>query len=616
MNVVANESNGVLEEKPDTSPMRLALGSIALVPVSLGAAMLAQTPLLIVGAMAAFFAIVALTGAKMQTVHGRIFVALGLVGQAICITAALSGHPWQIDSHMIFFAVLAVCMVMSEPIVILVAAGAIAAHHLGLSLFLPSMVYPSFDLAQNLQRTAVHGVIVVVEAAFLWTALRARNRALANSVSKSKEAQASAAETRTALAAAEAARLEAETALRDTKEAQKEALEARAKAEAGTAEAIEADRKARAFELEEREKRAVIERDQRAVVETLRTALKHLANGDLSKQIDTPLPQKYEDLRADFNKAVSELREAIGAVQHNAGIINDDVGSVEAAAESLAKRTESQAATLEESTAAISQIAVNSQQSAKSAQQADEIVRTAKTSANSSDEIVRNAVQAMGEIEESSGKISKIVDVIEDIAFQTNLLALNAGVEAARAGDKGRGFSVVASEVRELAQRSSEAAREIGSLIENSEKQVATGVQLVSDTGVAISKINAAVGEISSFVAKIKVSAEEQSLSISQTNDAMVQLENVTQQNAAMFEESNAVTHSLAKQAGLLQTTLGRFEMGAHRVIDTPIHERARETEVPSVAQMERNAPAARLFEGNVALAPPEEDLDSGWEEF
>ena len=596
------------------SPARwLAFGSVFLIPVSVGAAFMAQTSMLMVGGVAGFFALMAFVGARSPTVHGKITVAICLVGQAICLTAALSGHPWQIDSHMMFFAILAVCMIMAEPVVILAAAAAIAVHHLVLSLAMPALVYPSFDLFENLQRTAVHGIIVVVEAAFLWVALRERNRAMAESVAKGREAMAAAEQTREALASAEAARSEAEAALESAKNAQQDAQNARLKAEAGTADAIEADRKAREAEESARKKRAQIEADQQKVVDTLREALKTLAAGDLSLEIKEPLPQTYEDLRLDYNTAVVELRAAIADFQVNAGGIINDVVSIEDAAGSLAQRTESQAATLEETSAAVSQIANNSRNAAENAGQADRIVEAARARATSSDEIVKQAIAAMAEIEDSSGRISKIVDVIEDIAFQTNLLALNAGVEAVRAGDKGRGFSVVASEVRELAQRSSEAAREIGGLIENSSRQVTTGVDLVSDTGNAIGEINGAIAEISALVSAVKSAADEQSLSISETNQAMVQLEGVTQQNAAMFEETNAVTQSLAEQARYLRTVLDRFETGGN----CEMGQKTVTLDVaPKGALTPRAAGVAKSVPGNLAVAQVNTDLDPGWEEF
>ncbi len=599
------------EQAANKAGWQVAIGASAMVPLSFAAAWAAGNSLVFVSVAALVFAAIALFGASLKNLHGRILVSLGLVGQAICITAALAGHPWQLDSHMIFFAILAVCMVMSEPLVILAAAGIIAVHHLGLSIALPALVYPSADLQASLERTVLHGLVVVVEAAMLWLTLRQRNKAYRQSVENAREMQIAAEETRTALAQAESAQKEAEAAVQSAEAAQQEALAARKEAERETANAVEADRKAREAEEADRQNRERTEAEQNRVVNTLREALKSLSTGDLAKPIETPLPSQYEDLRQDFNSALSGLREAMTLVDQNAQTISDDVNSIESAADTLAKRTEAQASTLEETTAAISQIATNAGSTAQSAKKARDAVSRARHEADSSDEVVKNAVAAMAQIEDSSGQIAKIVGVIEDIAFQTNLLALNAGVEAARAGEAGRGFSVVASEVRALAQRSSEAAHEIGDLITSSGKQVKEGVDLVSNTGDALQSINGAVQEISEFVSLIATAAEEQSLGISESNDAMQQLEDVTQQNAAMFEETNAVTQSLATQADNLRAAVGRFSFG-------------KSTQAPVAPVALRDAPAPKVStsprpatEGNAALAVSNPDpLDSGWDEF
>ena len=598
-----------LENSRCRAARALAIGTCVMLPLSPLSAWLAGNAILVMTAAAMAFAAAAILGARMKNTSGRVLVAFGLIGQAICITAALAGHPWQLDAHMMFFALLAACMVMSEPVVILSAAAVIAFHHLGLSIAMPALVYPSSDFMSNIQRTALHGAIVVGEAAVLWSALNSRLRAHQESLAAHAKIQKSEAEARAAVAVAEDEKSKTTVALETAEEAKRQAQDAHRTAQAETAKALEADQNARTLEAKERDKHAKIEAEQNLVVDTLREALAKLSRGDLSTSIETEFPPSYEELRHTFNTARDGLERAMALVSDNAQTISADVASIEQAADSLSKRTEAQAATLEQTSAAISQIADNSKDAAESARNANGAVDTAKSKTSNSTKIVANAISAMSEIEASSGQISSIVQLIEDIAFQTNLLALNAGVEAARAGEAGRGFSVVASEVRELARRSSEAAREIGALIDASGRHVASGVNLVKETGDALAQIDVSVETIANYVTVIAQSAEEQAVGISETNDAIQQLESVTQQNAAMFEETNAVTQSLAGQADQLAKAMGAFQLAA-RAKPNLYPAAVATTPVP----VPKCSPAGSVTSGNLALQTPQPD--TGWEDF
>jgi methyl-accepting chemotaxis protein len=351
--------------------------------------------------------------------------------------------------------------------------------------------------------------------------------------------------------------------------------------------------------------RAALEAAQARVVDALRTGLTRLREGDLTHRIETPLGADYETLREDFNAAVDGLRETVLGVSEMVDTIRTDVREITGAAEDLSRRTEHQAATLEETAAALAQITAAVNSAAEGARNARAVVGEARGNAESSGRVVQDAVTAMGEIANSSSRISRIVSVIDDIAFQTNLLALNAGVEAARAGDAGRGFAVVASEVRALAQRSSEAAREIGGLIAASAHQVDTGVTLVGEAGEALRRISASVNGISDHVADIAGSAQEQSASLTEVNTSMSQLDQVTQQNAAMFEETTAASQNLVAQADALSARMARFRVG-HTASGA-----SRARPVPPPAPR-REAQAPLPIAGSLALKPATDD----WEDF
>ncbi|MGY9048333.1 MAG: methyl-accepting chemotaxis protein, partial [Rhodobacterales bacterium] len=286
-----------------------------------------------------------------------------------------------------------------------------------------------------------------------------------------------------------------------------------------------------------------------------------LADGVLTHNISARFPAEYEALRENYNSAVDSLRTAISEVKSSAESIRSGADEINEASESLSHRTETQAATLEETAAALDELVTSVKSAADSARQVDDTVKAANAMTEPNAGLMKNAVTAMSEIEKSSEQIGEIISVIDDIAFQTNLLALNAGVEAARAGTAGKGFAVVASEVRALAQRSSGAAQQIKSLISGSSLQVKTGAQLVEQAGAAMLEVVDRVQYISGLVSDIAHGASEQSLGINEINIGVTSLDQVTQQNAAMVEESSSAAMVLSSDSQRLIQLVARFQL-------------------------------------------------------
>jgi methyl-accepting chemotaxis protein len=289
-------------------------------------------------------------------------------------------------------------------------------------------------------------------------------------------------------------------------------------------------------------------------------ALERLANGDLTVSIGAIAPE-YAKLRDDFNRAVDALSSVINAIAHSTEIVHGSAGGIAEAANNLSHRTEQQAASLEETAAALDEITATVRNASERAAEASRMVAETKQSTGRSGTIVRDAVAAMSRIEDASSRISQIIGVIDEIAFQTNLLALNAGVEAARAGEAGRGFAVVAQEVRELAQRSANAAKEIKGLISNSATEVGTGVALVRSTGDALTEIEVLVNKVNDQVTSIATAAREQATGLAEVNTAVNQMDQMTQQNAAMVEETNAAGQTLTRESEQLKMLLGNFQL-------------------------------------------------------
>lgn len=300
---------------------------------------------------------------------------------------------------------------------------------------------------------------------------------------------------------------------------------------------------------------------QQQVVARLGTGLSRLSSGDMSHRINEEFPGEYAQLRDDFNSAMESLEQTIQTVNASVSNIGSGTDEMSTAANDLSMRTEKQAASLEETAAALDELTSQVNASAENAKAASTTVENANHSTAQSGVIVEQAIQAMNGIEQSSREVSRIIGVIDEIAFQTNLLALNAGVEAARAGEAGRGFAVVAQEVRELAQRSASAAREIASLIKASASQVDQGVDFVGQTGKALKGISAQVTEINDLIREISQSASEQAVGIKEINQAVNQMDQVTQQNAAMVEQTTAASMALNNEARTLGELVAKFRV-------------------------------------------------------
>lgn len=301
---------------------------------------------------------------------------------------------------------------------------------------------------------------------------------------------------------------------------------------------------------------------EQRVIGILRHALKKLSGGDLTTVITAELTSEYRDLGRDFNETASTFHDAMGKVVMLAERIRTESQEIGRHSDDLSQRTENQAATLEETAAALDDLTNGVRGAADGAREVEGIVSTARTEATKSGEIVRKTINAMSEIERSSSQISAIIAVIDDIAFQTNLLALNAGVEAARAGDAGRGFAVVAAEVRALAQRSSEAAQEIKSLITGSSAHVSNGVKLVADAGTALTGITDRVVQIAVLMSDMANNAQEQSTNLNEINIGVGNLDQVTQRNAGMVEAANAASMALLGQSKALSDLVINFKIG------------------------------------------------------
>ncbi|MCW6029857.1 HAMP domain-containing protein [Stenotrophomonas sp. SRS1] len=345
--------------------------------------------------------------------------------------------------------------------------------------------------------------------------------------------------------------------------------------------------------------------------------LKAIASGDLTVRMEGEFQGVFARMRDDANTTVGQLTGIIGSIQVAAGSINTAAVEIASGNNDLSRRTEQQAANLEETAASMEELTSTVRQNAEHARQANQLAIGAGAVASEGGQVVQDVVVTMRGIEASSKKIADIITVIDGIAFQTNILALNAAVEAARAGEQGRGFAVVASEVRTLAQRSAGAAKEIKELIEDSVDKVAIGAGLVDKAGVTMTEIVTSVQKVTDIMAEISAASQEQSAGIEQVSQTVVQLDETTQQNAALVEEATAAARSMEEQAMALTGAVARFRLATQSGVQTQPMAAPRGAASPLKASMPA---AAKPRAGSSTVTPlrqvPAATVDGDWREF
>lgn len=460
------------------------------------------------GATPVILALLTLAGPAIVVARGATDVAARLVfGITLPLYPAIllfqwSGAPWQLDMHMIFFAVIATVVALADWRPIIASAAVTAVHHLVLNFVMPSYV---FNGGSDLGRVLFHAVIVLIETGVLvWLAAQ-----LAQLFISRSELSAAAAEA----------------------------------------------------EREAEEQRARLAEEQSRTITAVGRGLHALASGDLTYRMDDALPESFLQLGKDFNFAAEKLEDVMSGVMSTISTLREEGALVSEQSETLAMRTETQASALQETVVAMDHVGATVTETDQRTSDALSSASAAQKVAKNGSAVVEKAVVAMQGIEQSAKEIANIITIIDSIAFQTNLLALNAGVEAARAGESGKGFAVVASEVRALAQRSADAANEIKSLISRSTQEVATGVSLVGETGTVLQSIATHIEQMNALAASIAQSASNQSSSFREINQTISDLDRVTQQNAAMAEEGRGVAHKLSTETENVAQLVSRFRV-------------------------------------------------------
>lgn len=482
----------------------LALAGGIMVPVTGLIGWFVGTPSLLPLIVAVLFAAIGFWARRDITGNADAVLPLAVIGQCIAFTAAFAGSPWQIDSHMMFFAALALLAALLNVRALLLATLVVAVHHLVLGFVMPSLVFPSSSHVENLIRALFHAVILLIEFGGLTLLVHNITRLDAKSN---------------------------DTILRQ------EALQKATDAAMA---------------------------DQERVVEVLGTCLHGIAGRDLRVRL-SELPGGFSKLQTDFNMAIDAIGQTLIRVRQGTLDLHNRIREIDEGSGHLSDRSQSQAATLEQTSAALLQLNQSFGTVVSMAENASQAIEAISARAADGRSVVADAVSAMARIESSSARIAQMNDMIEDIAFQTNLLALNAGVEAARAGEAGRGFAVVAAEVRGLSLRATETANEINQMVMESKGEVTAGAKLVGQAGEVLMTISDAVSGMTQGLRDIVSTARDQSKFAGEIGTSMSQLDQFTQQNANLLFETASSSADLSKRISTIAEQISSFELNDHR---------------------------------------------------
>ncbi|QHQ33923.1 methyl-accepting chemotaxis protein [Algicella marina] len=537
----------------------LAIFGCLHLPVIAAICLLLGQNIIVFASLSAVLCLVPLAMLRLNPQAAKISIAINLVAQASLITASLAGHPWQVDSHMYFFAIIAVLSTLVDIRALLAATALIAVHHLTLNFLLSSLIYPG---GASILRTVFHAVILIIESTALILMTHFRLELTAAAETDNQRARQAEQRAQQALTEMEAASARSETEREELMKLMEQEFTAL------VSQGVEGrfgSKITRSFDNERMNKLAEsLNALFAAIAETLgdiQQNLSSIASGDLSHSMDKALRGQFEELRQGVNGSVASLRGMIGDVQSAVVVARANTSEINNEAAALAQRNEKQAARVQETSATMEQLTETVSANSKRLDEAESLARHLTDRTDEGSRAVSRAVSAVGRIQESSGRITEIISVIESIAFQTNLLALNAAVEAARAGEAGKGFAVVASEVRTLAQRSSEAARDISVLIEATTSSVSQGVEMVEQTGTALGLITESLDALAGTISQIANSGREQFENIAEMRDNIRDMDGNIQSNASMASRSAAAAQALDSNISQLSAIAEKFRL-------------------------------------------------------